>query len=68
VTIWEALITLLAFPLLVVNSYLVRKFFKSEDDNDQGDEEQGAKESFELYSNQTVNAKNVLHFYKVLDY
>lgn len=67
-TIWEALITLLAFPLLVVNSYLVRKFFKSEDDNDQGDEEQGAKESFELYSNQTVNAKNVLHFYKVLDY
>jgi len=68
VTIWEALITLLAFPLLVVNSYLVRKFFKSEDDNDQGDEEQGAKESFELYSNQTVNAKNVLHFYKVLEY
>ncbi len=67
-TIWEALITLLAFPLLVVNSYLVRKFFKSEDDNDQGDEEQGAKESFELYSNQTVNAKNVLHFYKVLEY
>ncbi len=59
---------MLAFPLLVVNSYLVRKFFKSEDDNDQGDEEQGAKESFELYSNQTVNAKNVLHFYKVLDY
>ena len=68
VTIWEALITLLAFPLLVVNSYLVKRYLSSNDDqDDHGDEEQGTKETFELYSTQEVNGKSVLKFYKVLE-
>lgn len=75
VTVWEALITLLAFPLLVVNAYLinlprVKEFFPkcgadAETDEEEQDEEKGAKETLALYADQTVDGKSVLMFYKV---
>ena len=75
VTVWEALITLLAFPLLVVNAYLinlprVKEFFPkcgadAETDEEEQDEEKDAKETLALYADQTVDGKSVLMFYKV---
>ena len=40
ITIWEAFITLFTFPLLVVNSYLVKNnFFLKKSDQDEEQEE-----------------------------